>query len=118
MTLDQFKLQNAQSGQHFFDRDKMRSFRSRIVASSWNGDGYFITSEQVRADYPRLYSIRKANFETFGVDAVTFGVDEVSKFQEYKTGRQAAAALRKIRKSHEYRNWWIGEARKIQNGGE
>lgn len=97
MTFKEFIDGNKAANKHYFDKDTMRFFASRLVGPSWNGDGYFITSEQFKgvrsADgphCPRLYSIRKGNLDTFDVDTV--GV-----FQEFTTLAHAKTALRTLR---------------------
>ena len=68
---------NEAAGRHFFDRDSMRFFRSRIESSNahLSGDGkraYFVTSEQFvpSSDIPapRKYTVRVADRETGDVD--------------------------------------------------
>lgn len=96
MTLSEFKQGNRDKGLHYFDRNTMRFFASRIVATSWRNwstDGYFITSEQFRGSQmtaPRKWSIRRGNLETFAVDSV-------GEFQGYPTLRAAQKELTRLR---------------------
>lgn len=93
MTLDEFIQGNKAAGQHYFDASTMRFFKSRIIHSSWNGDGLFLTSEQ--RDYtggsdPRMWTIRRG-------DLTTFNVKTVGDFQAYSSLHRAQTALRKMR---------------------
>lgn len=90
MTLNEFMQGNKSAGLHYFDRDTMWFFRSRIVRNSWASDGYFITSEQFDDNTPRKYSIRKG-------DLSSFSVASVGEFQAYATLRDARKALNAIR---------------------
>lgn len=59
---------NGNAGRHFFDRDTMRFFNSRVYADLYVQKGeeqgedvtYFITSERNGKDAPRLYTVRYA----------------------------------------------------------
>ena len=73
---------NRELGHHFFDRDTMRFFDSKIVGALIGGR-YFITSERFNAESPRLYTIRKAQ--------PNGDVGTVGAFQQYRT-REAAYA--------------------------
>jgi len=59
---------------HFFDRDAMRFFDSRVCLDAFDGPGgcYFVTSERMRGicNYPagkRLYTVRRFNRKTGAV---------------------------------------------------
>ena len=78
--LDDVRTANAAIGHHWFDRDTIRFFRTRI-ASELIAGRYFITSEQHRDDGPRLYSIREAQPDGT--------IDTIGTFQKYKS-RSAA----------------------------
>lgn len=88
MSFEEFKALNKAQGFHWFDRDTMSFFNSRIV--HWNHLGYFISSERgPMPDSPRLFTVRRADFETGNVRTV-------SKFQEFKTLAEAREAMGEI----------------------
>jgi hypothetical protein len=80
VTLTEFRKLNSDTGRHFFDKDAMSFFRSRIE-SGMIGGKFFITSEQFDADSPRFYSIRRANDDG--------SVTTLSQFQQYSTLAEA-----------------------------
>lgn len=63
-TIADIRAANARAGLHFFDRDTMRFFDSRIVpAGPYSGPGgvYFVTSEQFHGSQgsaPRAFTVR------------------------------------------------------------
>lgn len=85
---------NGNAGQHFFDRDAMRFFNSRVYADLYVEKGeeqgedvtYFVTSERQDSDSPRLYTVRYAldNGE----------VSTASEFMQSKTLKQARKLAR------------------------
>jgi hypothetical protein len=58
-SVDQIKRANKAIGNHFFDKDTLRFFDSKIEPRIYAGR-YFITSEQFDDSGPRLYSVREA----------------------------------------------------------
>ena len=67
------EIRKAATG-HFFDRDTMRFFDSRVMLDAFDGPGgcYFVTSERMRGicNYPagkRLYTVRRFNRKTGAV---------------------------------------------------
>lgn len=80
-------------GSHFFDPDAMRFFRSRLADRVYpSADGkstYFVTSEQFESRYPeyrrdaRKYTVRRI---------VGCQLEEIGKFQQYKTSAAAHRA--------------------------
>lgn len=88
------ELANKQAGQHFFDRDTMRFFRSRVcgeIASLPNGAALFVTSEQFeyRGDrHARKYTIRMARPDGH--------IDQVGNFQWFGSRDSAVRMMRKI----------------------
>ncbi len=82
---------------HFFDKDTMRFFNSRILETVYQGPGgvFFVTSERfVGSTYtgPRLYTVRKFNPETG--DIGTHGeYNKITKYQAIKAATEAAAAV-------------------------
>jgi len=77
---------------HWFDRDTLRFFKSRIGVHEWGADGhlYFVSSEKnsgLYTDHARAYSVRK-------MDKDTGDISTVGQFQEHKTRSQAVSAMR------------------------
>lgn len=78
-------------GSHFFDKDTMRFFRSRLIDCTYTVPGgvcVFITSERFTSHThtaPRRYTVR-----TF--DTMTGNIEEVGEFQEHATLYQARKA--------------------------
>ena len=86
-TIEDVKCINKEKGYHFFDRDTMKFFRSRVERDALMfgqliDDKYFITSEQYDSSSPRLYSVRNFNLGTGNVDTI-------GEFQEFETKGQA-----------------------------
>lgn len=90
-TIRQVRAINRDAGGHFFDKDAMRFFRSR-VHDEVHGGRYFVTSEQfVESDgteHDRRYSVREID------DAGQIWT--VGNFQQYATARDAHAAARSL----------------------
>lgn len=86
-TIEMMKHHNMCQGFHFFDRDAMRFFRSRIAPGVVHGR-VFITSEQFDYQSPRLYTVRALKDD--GSTA------QLSEFQQFDTLRQARAYVRRI----------------------
>jgi len=83
---------NGNSSQHhFFDAGATRFFRSRYPQTGIVKDNkaYFVTSEQFDYNSPRLYTLRVCDMAT-GI------VDTVGEFQQYRTSRQAQAAIKTV----------------------
>ena len=81
MTLTDIKNNNKKAGRHWFDKDTMRFFDSRIESKLYS-DNTFITSEQQSYQYPRKYTIRIALNN--GID-----IESVGEFQQFDTLEQA-----------------------------
>jgi hypothetical protein len=79
-TIEQMKRANEQAGLHFFDRDTMRFFRSRVAPGIYSGR-VFITSEQFDASSPRLYTVRALRNDG--------STTELSGFQQFESLRAA-----------------------------
>lgn len=97
-TIEEIKRRNARAGFHFFDRDTMRFFRSRIApgvlhAGNQNVYNIFITSEQYSSTAPRLYTVRHL---TDDGDIVN-----LSEFQAFHSLESARAAVRRFAKTGE-----------------
>lgn len=92
--IDAIKSANRVTGGHFFDRDTMRFFRTRVLETVYGGR-YFVTSDAPQWDGPRRYTVRecvKGNCRTA----------EGRTFQEYATAKAAksAACLMAIEARH------------------
>ena len=92
LTLTDIKNNNKKAGRHWFDKDTMRFFDSRIESKLYS-DNTFITSEQQSYQHPREYTIRIAL--NSGVD-----IESVGEFQQFETLEQA----REYRKTIQYKN--------------
>lgn len=86
-TIEMMKGANNSAGFHFFSKDAMRFFRSRIAPGVVHGR-VFITSEQFDYQSPRLYTVRALKDD--GSTA------QLSEFQQFDTLRQARAYVRRI----------------------
>jgi len=101
---DEVRSRSDRKGGHFFDKDSMRFFSSRISELMWQRGGsndpsyktkdiYFITSEADRGHIKhsgsaRAFTIRKANADG--------DINAVSEFQEYSTLGEARKELKDI----------------------
>lgn len=83
-TIGELKALARENGNHWFDRETMRSFGTRIE-SGIIGECYFITSEQ-HMDGPRKFTVRK--FDATGE------VDTVGEFCGHDTIHQARECVR------------------------
>lgn len=89
-----------QIGSHFFDRETMHAFKSKLYDIYPAADGwYFITSEKHEAhtsyatiNEPRLYTVRQ--LKVLFPDNIR--IVEASKFQEFKTLKGARAHAAKL----------------------
>jgi hypothetical protein len=88
MDINEFKLFNEKIGNYWFSEGSMSFFNSK--PHDWDEDtGFFISSEQgPTGSCKRMYSIRRADFETGRVSTV-------SKFQEFETIYQARKAFKR-----------------------
>ena len=82
----------AESGSHFFDRDTLRFFRSRIGNSIYGGR-LFVTSEQAGDDSSRRYTIRMVRQY---LDRPMLDVTTVGGFQYFRTYAEAHKAARRL----------------------
>ena len=87
--INQVKRANKELGHHWFSRDTMRFFKSRVGTRVYKGK-YFISSEQFECfgssghGYhiePRKYTVRIANEDG--------SIDTVGEFQQFDTYNQA-----------------------------
>ena len=85
LNMTDVKRHNKEVGHHFFSKDTMGFFNSRIE-SNLIGGKYFVTSEK-NDDWPRLYTIRE-------YDKTTGRISTHGDFQQYKTLRAAFEGVR------------------------
>ena len=86
-TIEDVKRINKEKDRHFFDRDTMRFFKSKIEKDQLRfgqliDDKYFVTSEQYDESSPRLFTVRRFNPKEGSINTV-------GEFQEFK--RKATA---------------------------
>ena len=81
-SMNQIEEANRYAGQHFFDPDTMRFFKSRISAHVYYGR-IFVTSEK-GPDEIRRYTVRRQRRNG--------SMDTLGEFQGYATSRQAHKA--------------------------
>lgn len=92
-SLDQARDNSERAGFHWFDRDTLRYFGSRVHSTFYAG-GFFVSSEYRGWDRRgRAYSVRRALPDG--------RIERVGDFLAYDTRAQAHAAARKA--SAEYR---------------
>jgi hypothetical protein len=91
-TISQLKAAVTLTGSHFFDRDTMRFFKSRIAPGiNHTEQGItFITSEQFDDNTPRMYTLR--------ILRSSGAIDELSDFQEFSTLSKARKAAKEYAK--------------------
>ena len=92
--MNEIRAACANAGCHFFERETMRFFNSRVesnYAPEINRDGStayrFITSEQFDDEAPRLFTVREVHLTAEHRHAT------VGEFQQHKTKDDAKAAL-------------------------
>lgn len=84
------------SGSHFFDKDTMRYFKSRIDDVTFTGpDGwYFVTSEKHESAFAQINEPRKYTVRRLSVTPNDLRLYELGGFQAYPTLRRARTAAR------------------------
>jgi len=92
LTVSAIRADSLSKGHHWFSRDTMRFFRSRVlrgVFASWDGRYFFVSSEQrgFRPEDGRGYTVR-------AYDPNTGGVETVGEFNGYSTPHAARKAAR------------------------
>ena len=86
LTIADIKRNNKKAGHHFFDKDTMRFFNSRIETGLYK-DNTFITSEQFDYNSPREYTIRRA--VNGGIKIETIGESrQFQTLEDAKIGRK------------------------------
>lgn len=70
-TLDDIRTAMTQNGSHWWDRDSMRFFQTRVGDKVYQGSGgvFFVSSERC-SDEPRKYSVRQFIPETLGIETI------------------------------------------------
>lgn len=88
MTMAQAKAIYKATGKHFFDRDTMAFWGSRIETEPYK-NRCFVTSENNFDSTKRLYTVRQ-----FGEDYQT--INTVGEFQQYATKSDAVEAAKAV----------------------
>jgi hypothetical protein len=88
-TVGQIKQANRDAGQHYFEPDTMRFFKSRVM-DFVTGGRFFVTSEQNGYNAPRMWSVREAMPDG--------SIESYSEFQEYSSGAAAKRAAKQARR--------------------
>lgn len=70
-TINQIQDEMTAAGSHWWDRDSMRFFRTRVSEKCYQGSGgiYFVSSETC-GDQPRAYSVRQYKPESKQIDTI------------------------------------------------
>jgi hypothetical protein len=89
------------SGSHFFDRETMKWFRSKVDAYTYSApDGwYFVTSEKHESAFAgineaRAYTVRRMSVGTLDNGSQDIQLYELEGFQHYATLNRARTAAR------------------------
>lgn len=90
------EIVNSPASGYWFDAKTIRYWKSRVLWASLecaNGKAYFVSSEDTSNPYfgekpNRRYTVRAWNAET--------GVETIGELKQYKTARDARAAVRQI----------------------
>lgn len=89
-TINEIKAANRELGHHFFSRDTLRFFASRVyndVIECADGACLFVTSEKRGfEDFTRVYTVRRAH--------VSGNVTTASEFGKYPSRHKALIAAR------------------------
>jgi len=102
-TADDLRKVNEFRGGHFFDRDTMRGFNSRLLDAVYidkrNKRGFFITSEKMNDETPRKFTLRfmLLNKRDAGTIYAVSPDKNADGFEYFETGREARAMLKKIK---------------------
>lgn len=76
-----------QHGNHFFDPETIAWFRSEIVDKVFGV--FFVTSEQFDDESPRLFTIRRIDWDNGTISTV-------GKFQQYETLEEAMTEVKRL----------------------
>ena len=102
--IDEVKRRSDLKNGHFFDKDTMKFFSSRISELAWQKGGsqdptykikdiYFITSEADQSDLKHKGSIRGWTIRKADLDG---NIKTISEFQEYGSLMDARKAIKEI----------------------
>lgn len=96
-TVETIKAKNREAGQHFFDGDTMRFFRSRVEREVFEGPGgvFLVTSEQFvmgEDTRPREWTVRRFDPETGGVATVE-GANDLTRASALRCARELADGI-------------------------
>ena len=76
-TISEVKQANTNLGHHFFDRDTMRFFDSKIESTLYKNQCFITSEKKCFNDYNRVYAVRRArsngSIETVGNLLNNFG---------------------------------------------
>ena len=87
-SLTEVKRANAAADQHWFSKDTMSFFESRVLDPLYYGR-YFVTSERgPYADAEHFYTVREA--------LPNGHIDTVGEFQAYSTAQEATQAIHEL----------------------
>jgi len=92
-TIDDIRAANREAGFHFFSRDTIRFFNSRISEIVYQGPGgvYFVTSERYDSWTPRWYTVRRFDPETGNIHSAS-KFNELSKSDAHRLAADLAAS--------------------------
>ena len=85
-SLREIEEANRRAGQHWFEKDTMRFFKSKVLGPVYGGH-YFVSSEK-GPHGGRAYSVRKATRHG--------KIETVGKFQQYTSAAQARRAIERL----------------------
>lgn len=85
-TIRDIKKANKNNGGHFFEKDTLRFFQSKVYDEVYQGK-YFITSERFQNEATK-YTVRQCDEEG--------DISTVGKFQAYQTLHEAVSAINLI----------------------
>ena len=75
-------------GGHWFDKDTMRFFKSRVLPTVYKGQ-YFISSEKENWNDKRKYTIRK-------IDLATHSIETVGEFMGFNSPGTARTEIKRL----------------------
>ncbi|MCL4204621.1 MAG: hypothetical protein KJ000_19205 [Pirellulaceae bacterium] len=90
-TINAIQEEMTQAGSHWWDKDTMRFFRTRVSEQVYQGPGgiYFVTSEK-NGDEPRAYSVRQYQPSRQHVDTIG-KFNEMSRDQAHREAKRLAS---------------------------
>lgn len=94
-TIDDIKRINASKGKHFFSKDTMRFFKSRVSELVYQGMGgiYFVTSEAEPLGGERRYTVRQFDADSGSVE--TMGeFNSVNRYVAHAAAKELAQSVK------------------------